>query len=58
VFDGLHSQVNVELGPVQMIGARMLDGEDLPDRRVSKPREVSKGHKQLAVCDNKPEALR
>ena len=35
VFDGLHCQVHFELRPVHMIGTRMLDGEDLPDRRVS-----------------------
>jgi hypothetical protein len=37
VLDGLDGEVNVKLRPVEVIGARLLNRKDLPNRRVLKP---------------------
>jgi len=58
VLDGLHGKVNVELRPVQVIGARLPNGEDLPNRRVSKPRKAGKRHEQLTSRQQEPESSR
>jgi hypothetical protein len=31
VFDRLHGKVDVQLRPAQVVGTRLLDGQDLPD---------------------------
>jgi len=47
--NGFNCQVDVELGPVQMLGGRLLNVQNLANRCVLKPRELREGQKQLLV---------
>jgi len=48
--NGFNCQVDVELGPVQMLGRRLLNVQDLANGRVLKPRELREGQKQFLAA--------
>jgi hypothetical protein len=54
----LDSQVDVQEGPVQMMGTREFHFDQVPDRSVTKPREVLEGYEVLLLLDEQPEAMR
>jgi hypothetical protein len=57
MVDGIHCQVDVQVGPAKVMGMRTLNGRYLPDGRVAKPREVFEGEKDLSVVDEEPETV-
>jgi hypothetical protein len=57
VLDGLDSEVDIEVGPVQMMRARQLHVRNRPNGRVTKPRKVLERDEQLLVVDDQPETV-
>ena len=51
MVDGVHRQVDVEVGPVHMVRAWQRDVRQLADRRVAKPRELRERQEALPVPD-------
>ena len=47
--DGLDCKIDIEVGPVEMPGARKLNIQDLPDGRLAEPWEVPEGHEHLPI---------
>src|SRR5437867_4182227 len=52
VIDGLDVQVDVEVGPTEIILVIVLDVQDLRDGRVLEPWESRKRHDSLAPVDD------
>jgi hypothetical protein len=40
VFDGFHREIDVEVGPIQVVRTRKPDIRDFPNRRLPKPRKL------------------
>jgi hypothetical protein len=57
VLERVDSQVDIEIGPIQMVGAWALHIRDLADRRVLKPGKVFKGQKELPLVEEQPDAV-
>jgi hypothetical protein len=57
MFDGLHREINVEIRPIQVMGARKLDVRDLSDGRFTKPGKLAERNEQLALADEQPKAV-
>ena len=55
--DGIHRQVHVQAGPVQMIPGWALDVGDLLDRCGPEPGELLERKQQLLVSHKEPEAV-
>jgi len=49
MLDRLYRQVDVQLGPVQMVGARSLYRRDFTNRGVLEPRELLERQKQFPL---------
>jgi hypothetical protein len=58
VIERLHGQVNVELGPVEVVSARHLDFCELSDRGLAEPRKLLEWNKHLPPANEEPEAVR
>ena len=58
VFNRVDGQVNVEVGPVEMAGSRLLEPYDRLDRGSLEPRVLLEGQEQLSLINEKPEAVR
>ena len=57
MIDRIHCEVDVQIGPVEMVGLRLLDVEDGLDRGGLEPRKLLERQKQLAVIDQQPETV-
>jgi hypothetical protein len=51
VVDGFNCQIDIEIGPVKMVGALQFDVYQLPDTCFSKPRKVRERQETLFVSD-------
>lgn len=49
VANGLNGQVDVEVGPVEMVGRGELDVQNLADRDIPKPRKLGERQKQFFI---------
>jgi len=54
MFDGLDGDVDVEVGPVQVMRGRPLDIQQLRDGGRTKPWKTLERHKQLSVAEQQP----
>jgi hypothetical protein len=54
---GTHREVNVELGPVQVIDRRTFHIHELLDRCLPKPRKVGEFQEQLLIIEENPEPM-
>jgi hypothetical protein len=50
VLDGFDREVDVEIGPVEVVRSRAFDVEDGAIRGFRKPRELCKRHEELAIA--------
>jgi hypothetical protein len=57
VADRFDGQIDVEVGPVEMMLLRAFDMRELGNRGVLGPRELSEGHEQLLGPQHEPEAV-
>ena len=57
VADRFHSQIDTEVGPIEMVLLRALDMHELGDRRVLKPWELREWHEQLLGSQQEPETM-
>jgi hypothetical protein len=53
----LDRQVDIQPGPIEMIGGRQFDAENLPDRDVTEPWKLGKRQKEFFVVQQNPEAM-
>lgn len=53
----LNGQVDVEIGPVQMVGRGKFDVQNLADRDIAKPRKFGERQKQFFIGQQQPEAM-
>lgn len=58
VADGVHRQVDVEVGPVEMVGREDLYVEELSDRGILEPGKVSEREEEFFISQQQPEAVR
>jgi hypothetical protein len=57
MFDGVDGKIDVQIGPVQVVGTGQLDIRDFSNRRLPKPRKLVERHEQLAIADEQPEPV-
>lgn len=57
VLDRLHGEIDIEVGPVEMVKLRPLHVQDCGYRGVPKPGENVEGEKQLPISQQEPEAV-
>ena len=57
VVDGIHCQVNVQVGPAKVMGMRTCDVHELPYGDIAKPGKVFEGEKHLSVVNEEPETV-
>src|SRR5436305_10322990 len=57
VLDRLHGEVDVEVGPVEMVKLGPLYVQDCRDRGIPEPGETAEGDEQLPICQQEPEAM-
>ena len=57
VLDRVDGEVDIEIGPTQMLWCRALEVQDRVQRGLSEPRETIEGEKQLAGVEQQPEAV-
>jgi hypothetical protein len=57
VTDRFHSQIDTEVGPVEMMLLRAFDMRELGDRRVLEPWELREWHEQLLGSQQEPETI-
>lgn len=57
MFDRLDRKVDVEVGPVQVVGALPLDVEDGAHRGLLKPGKCLEGNEQFTVVNHDPEPV-
>lgn len=57
VVDALDREVDVEIGPVEMMRVRKLNVAELANRHFAEPGEVVEGEEALAVVEQQPEAV-
>jgi hypothetical protein len=55
--NGLHSQIDIEIRPVKMVGMRMFDVCQLRYRRVFEPRKLGKRHEEFFVTKHEPKTV-
>ena len=58
MLDRLHGEINVEIGPTQMVWTRKLDVRDLTNCRLTKPRKFPERDEQLPFADEQPKTMR
>jgi hypothetical protein len=51
MFDRFHSEIDVQVRPVQVMRARQLDVRDLSDGSLAEPREFLERHEQFALSN-------
>src|SRR3954468_17073063 len=56
IFDRFNRQVDVEIRPVEVVGRRPEDVDDLVDRCFGKPRKLLERHEELPTIEVEPEA--
>jgi hypothetical protein len=57
VLDRIHMKIDVEIGPVQMMGLEALHIQDGADGGPSKPRKPVEGQEQLTIVEEEPKAV-
>src|SRR2546427_13151871 len=57
VLDGFHGEVDIEVGPIQMMRTRQLHVGNRSNGRVPKPRKLLERDEQLLVVDDQPEPV-
>src|SRR5882762_9342086 len=57
VVDGINSEIDVELGPIEMIRARALHGRDRRNAGLAEPRELLERDEGLLRSDHEPKSL-
>ena len=57
VLERLNGEINIQLGPIEVMGARQLDRSDLSDRSVPKPWEIAKGEEILSIPNAESQTL-
>jgi hypothetical protein len=57
MFDRFNRQVDVEIGPVEVIGRWPKDIDDLADRCFGKPRKLFEGHEEIPGIEVEPETV-
>ena len=58
MLDGREREIDIEVGPAKVMGARSLHRCDLPYRGVREPPELLERHQQVAIVDVQPEPSR
>jgi hypothetical protein len=58
MIDRLCRDINVQIGPVEMMGRRPLDVQELCNRRTPEPREQLERQEHFSTRQQEPEALR
>jgi len=51
VTNGFNGQVDVEVGPIEVVGGWEFDVQDLADRDIPKPRKFGERQKQLFIVE-------
>ncbi len=57
MIKGVERQIDIELRPIEMVGARETDVEDLLHRCVAEPRELIEGDEVLRAAHEQPETV-
>jgi hypothetical protein len=57
MLDRVDREVNIEVGPVQVMGLWPLEVEDRFYRRFREPREFRERHEELAIVNEQPDAV-
>jgi hypothetical protein len=57
MLDRLDRQINVEFRPVEVLGLRPRDPQQLTDGSVEEPRELLEGDEQLSLIQQEPEPV-
>src|SRR5262249_37167164 len=57
MLDRINRQVDVEIGPVEMIRRQPVNTSELCNRRIAEPRELLEREKQLSLVEQQPEAV-
>ncbi len=57
MLDGLDSQVNIEVGPMEMVWLGPLDMENGLYRGALEPGKLTEWEKQLSIVEEKPKAI-
>jgi hypothetical protein len=50
-------QIDIEIGPIQVMRTRQLDTRDLTDGRILEPRELLEWRKQFLLANQDPEPV-
>ena len=58
VLNRLHSEIDIEIRPIQVVRARKLDVRDFSNRRLSEPRKLLECDEQLPLADEQPKTER
>ena len=53
-----NGQINVQIGPVEMIRLWKFDVEQLPDGHIFEPGEMLERHKEFPASEQEPEPMR
>ena len=57
VFYRFYREVNIEIGPVKVVGVEQLDIQHLSDRHILKPRKMLERQKHLPLPHQEPETV-
>jgi hypothetical protein len=57
IFEATHFQIDIEVGPAEVMVVEELDMEDLADRGVLEPRVLLIGQVVLPPIDTQPDAM-
>jgi hypothetical protein len=57
MIDGVDGEVHIQIGPVQVVRAGSLNVRELPDSRVTEPRELFEGYKPFSLAEPQPKAV-
>ena len=57
MLDRVDGEVNIEIGPTQMLWCWALEVHDRVHSGLFEPREMIEGEKQLAAVEQQPEAV-
>jgi hypothetical protein len=57
MLDRGNGQVDIQLGPIEVLGSRSLEPKDRLNRSALEPGEILKGQKQLAAIQEQPETM-
>ena len=57
MLDRFHGEIDVKIGPIQMVRMRKFHVQQLSYRNVSEPGELLEGQEKLSASKEKPESM-